>query len=120
MKKIIYLHADASADLEDWESVAERDELVKTHPESKTVTLEQFARYFNADGISDLGYMVIVDAGEIETKIKEKIAQEKKQVKEYQHIIDGGCNNDEEEIGYGENIFESNLVIKTLEKILED
>jgi hypothetical protein len=59
-------------------------------------------------------------AEEFEESIKARIAKEKVDIKECQDIIDGGCNNDEEEIGYGENIYESEIIVKALEEILND
>ena len=58
MKKIIYLNSDDSSELE-WETIEERNELVRNHPNSITYELEEFSKAFNSNLISDLGYTAI-------------------------------------------------------------
>lgn len=58
MKKIAYLHPDACSEIEQAENL--KKQIIK-HPEHKIYTLENFVIAFNAEQISDLGYIAIID-----------------------------------------------------------
>jgi len=62
MINIVYLNPDSADDLPDSFRSLEWAEALASHPDAITLSPAEFSAEFNSEGISDLGYTVIVDS----------------------------------------------------------
>ena len=62
MINIVYLNPDSADDLPDSFRSLEWAKAIVNHPEAITLSPAEFSAEFNSEGISDLGYTVIVDS----------------------------------------------------------
>lgn len=99
MKKIVvyYLPYEFIDDL-DFETIQERNELVKTNFNSIQYSLEEFCTSFNNEEVSDLGYIAYSTEEETTDELKEKHEAIRKVLIDYGSeefgdcIIDDICN----------------------------
>ena len=61
---IIYLNSEAVSDLE-FDTLEQRDEIAKSHPEREIYGLNDFQNAFNSEEISDLGLMYFVEETDV-------------------------------------------------------